>query len=139
MNKEELAGLVANVVSAFVSHNSVPPADLPALIASTHAALVGLGQPPAPAPEEKLAPAVPIRKSVTPSAITCLECGLSFRTLKRHLRTSHELTSEQYRDKWSLPADYPVTAPAYTEARSQLAKKIGLGQVRPRRAGRSSV
>ncbi|MDU0343704.1 MucR family transcriptional regulator [Bosea rubneri] len=127
-DKEVLAGFVANIVSAFVSHNSVPTSDLPALIASTHSALAGIGQPPAPVPEERPDPAVPIRKSITPDYLICLEDGLKFKSLKRHLRTKYDLSPEEYRVRWNLPADYPMVAPAYAEARSKLAKSIGLGR-----------
>lgn len=127
---QELVALAAGIVSAYVANNSVPQIDLPALIMSTHAALTGLGQPPAPVQEERAAPAVSIKKSITPDAIICLEDGKAFKSLKRHLRTAFDLTPEQYRQKWGLPADYPMVAPAYAEARSQLAKKMGLGQQR---------
>ena len=129
-NNEVLVALVADIVSAFVSHNSVPQADLAALIASTHAALTGLGQPSEPAPAEKAAPAVSIKKSITPDFLICLEDGKKFKSLKRHLRTAYDMTPEQYRTKWGLPNDYPMVAPAYAEARSQLAKKMGLGNQR---------
>lgn len=126
-NNEELTDLVADIVSAFVSNNSVPTTDLPALIASTHAALVGLGQPVAAVPEERSVPAVPIKKSITPDFLICLEDGRKFRTLKRHL-VKFGLTPEEYRAKWNLPPDYPMVAPNYAEARSQLAKSMGLGR-----------
>jgi predicted transcriptional regulator len=133
-NNLEVVELVAGLVSAFVSHNSVTQADLPALIANTHAALTGLGQAPAPAPEEKAAPAVSIKKSITPEYLICLEDGKKFKSLKRHLRTAYEMTPDQYRAKWNLPSDYPMVAPAYAEARSNLAKKMGLGQQRRKTA-----
>ncbi len=129
-NNEALVDLVAHVVSAFVSHNSVPMAELPALIASTHSALVGLGKEPEPVPEERAPPAVPIKKSITADFLICLEDGKKFKSLKRHLRTAYDMTPEQYRTKWGLPSDYPMVAPAYAEARSQLAKTMGLGQQR---------
>ncbi len=129
-NNEVIVDLVAGIVSAFVSHNSVPTAELPALIASTHAALVGLGQEQAPVVEEKLVPAVPIKKSITPDYLICLEDGKKFKSLKRHLRTAYDLSPDQYRAKWGLPSDYPMVAPAYAEARSNLAKKMGLGNQR---------
>jgi len=124
--------LVAEIVSAFVSHNSVPTSDLPALIASTHAALAGLGKEAPPVVEEKLVPAVSVKKSITPDFLICLEDGKKFKSLKRHLRTAFDMTPEQYRTKWSLPPDYPMVAPAYAEARSTLAKKMGLGDKRRR-------
>ncbi|MBA4223137.1 MAG: transcriptional regulator [Methylobacterium sp.] len=129
-NNDLLVELVAGIVSAFVSHNSVPTSDLPALIASTHLALTGLGQEAAPAAEEKLVPAVSIKKSITADFLICLEDGKKFKSLKRHLNTQYGMSPEQYRAKWALPADYPMVAPAYAEARSSLAKKMGLGQQR---------
>jgi len=141
----DLLELTAEVVSAFVGNNSVPANELPALIASIHSALQAVGQPTAAAPvEEERKPAVSIRKSVTPDFIICLEDGLKFKSLKRHLRTKYSLTPEDYRAKWGLPNDYPMVAPNYAEARSNLAKKMGLGQQRkkpvaplPKARGRS--
>jgi predicted transcriptional regulator len=127
-NNEELLGLSAMIVAAYVAHNNVPRADLAGLIESTHAALGGLGAEAAPPPAAPLVPAVSIRKSVTPEAIICLEDGKSFKSLKRHLGNKYGLTPEQYRTKWGLPADYPMVAPAYSEARSALAKAAGLGR-----------
>lgn len=115
------------IVSAFVSHNTVSPSELPGLISSVYASLAALGAiaaPPAPAIE----PAVPVRKSVTPEFIICLEDGKKFKSLKRHLRTHYNLTPDEYRAKWGLPADYPMTAAAYSARRSQLAKDNGLGR-----------
>ena len=100
------------------------------MIVSTHAALANLGKESVPAVEEKLVPAVPIRKSITPDFIICLEDGLKFKSLKRHLRTKFDMSAEEYRAKWALPADYPMVAPAYAEKRSKLAKSMGLGQQR---------
>ena len=125
-----LIGLVADIVSAYVSNNSVPAADLPGLIATTHAAISGLGAPPAPVVEERPTPIVSIRKSITPEFLICLEDGKKFKSLKRHLRTAYNMSPEDYRTRWGLPADYPMVAPAYAEARSTLAKKMGLGQQR---------
>src|SRR4051794_13219429 len=123
--------LAAEIVSAFVSNNSVPAAELPTLIGSVHDALnrvvSGAAQPPA---EEPKAPAVPIKKSVQPDYIVCLEDGKRFKSLKRHLRTVYDLTPDQYRAKWGLPRDYPMVAPNYAAARSELAKQFGLGQKR---------
>lgn len=133
-NNEAIVDLVAGIVSAFVSHNSVPTSDLPALIASTYAALSGLGQEQAPVVEEKLVPAVPIKKSITPDFLVCLEDGKKFKSLKRHLRTAYDLSPDQYRARWGLPPDYPMVAPAYAEARSNLAKKMGLGNQRRKAA-----
>lgn len=126
-NNAELIDLTAKIVAAYVAHNNVPAGELSALVVSTHAALVQLGKPlpePAAAP---LVPAVPIRKSVTPDAIICLEDGKPFKSLKRHL-SKLGLTPDAYRAKWGLPPDYPMVAPNYAEARSQLARSIGLGR-----------
>ncbi len=129
-NNEAIVDLVAHIVSAFVAHNSMPATELPALIASTHAALTTLGKASAPAVEEKPVPAVSIKKSITPDFITCLEDGLKFRSLKRHLNTKYGMTPDQYREKWGLDASYPMVAPNYAAARSHLAKKMGLGRKR---------
>jgi predicted transcriptional regulator len=128
-------GLVADIVSAYVANNSVPASDLPGLIASTHVAIQALATGSAPVPEpEKLSPAVPIKKSITPEFLICLDDGKKFKSLKRHLRTQYNMSPEDYRAKWNLPADYPMVAPSYAEARSNLAKKMGLGQQRRKRA-----
>ncbi|WP_082359311.1 MucR family transcriptional regulator [Bosea sp. AAP35] len=119
--------LAADVVAAYVANNSVSHRDLPDLIASVYASLSKLsGEPEAPA-AAPLVPAVPIRKSVTPQAIICLEDGKSFKSLKRHLSNNYGLTPAEYRKKWGLPSDYPTVAPDYSEARSALARSIGLG------------
>ena len=124
-----LAELTAEVVAAYVSNNVVQTADLPNLISEVHTALGATGTVEAP-PAEKPKPAVPIRKSVNHEYIVCLEDGMKFKSLKRHLMTYYGLTPEEYREKWGLPADYPMVAPAYAEARSRLAKEMGLGQKR---------
>ncbi|WP_018261442.1 MucR family transcriptional regulator [Methylobacterium sp. WSM2598] len=124
--------LVASIVSAFVSHNNVRPADLPDLIKSIHATLSSLGKPAEPEPV-KLTPAVPIKRSITPDAIISLEDGRPYKSLKRHL-TGRGLTPQQYREKWGLPPDYPMVAANYAAVRSELAKQIGLGQNRRRAA-----
>ena len=132
--KGEIIDLVAHIVSAYVSNNSVPASELPALIATTHSAITGLGNElPAPMPAEKPAPAVSIKKSITADFLICLEDGKKFKSLKRHLRTAYNMTPEEYRSKWGLPNDYPMVAPAYAEARSRLAKTMGLGQQRRKR------
>jgi predicted transcriptional regulator len=129
--------LTANIVSAYVSNNTVPSTDVPNLISQVHAALKRVsGGQAAAAPAEPLKPAVPIKRSVTPEYIVCLEDGQKFKSLKRHLRTRYGVTPEQYREKWGLPPDYPMVAPKYAEARSQLAKQMGLGQQRRRRKDR---
>lgn len=136
---ENLIGLVADIVSAYVSNNSVPASDLPALIATTHAAIAGLGSEPVAAVEEKLTPAISIKKSITPEFLICLEDGKKFKSLKRHLRTAYDMTPEDYRARWGLPPDYPMVAPAYAEARSTLAKKMGLGQQRRKTPARGKI
>lgn len=132
-DNKELANLTAMVVSAYVAHNNLPASELSDLIASTHEALGNLGAQP-PVPTSAPVPAVAVRKSITPDAIICLEDGLAFKTLKRHLSTKYGLTPEQYRAKWGLPSDYPMVAPGYAEKRSALAKTMGLG----RKAGGSA-
>jgi len=125
--------LAADIVSAFVSNNSVTAADLPALIGTVHAALQNVGNP-APKPEEtKPTPAVSIRRSITPDYLISLEDGKQYRSLKRHL-AGRGLTPEQYRDKWGLPRDYPMVAPNYSAQRSELARSMGLGQRRAKAA-----
>jgi predicted transcriptional regulator len=124
--------MAADIVSAFVSHNSLPATDLPALIGNVNQALQSLGSGSSQQPVEEKEPAVPIKKSVQPDFIVCLEDGKKFKSLKRHLRTVYSLTPEQYRAKWGLPASYPMVAPNYAAARSQLAKSMGLGQQRRR-------
>jgi predicted transcriptional regulator len=125
--------LTAEIVSAYVSNNSVAAGDIPALISQVHAALARVSSGKGEAPAEPLKPAVSVKKSITPEHIICLEDGKKFKSLKRHLRTQYNMTPEQYRDKWSLSADYPMVAPNYAAARSQLAKQMGLGQQRRRR------
>lgn len=124
--------LTANIVSAYVSNNATSAAELPGLIAQVHSALqrVSTGTPEA-APEPTR-PAVSVKKSMTPDYLVCLEDGKRFKSLKRHLRSQYNMSPEQYREKWNLPADYPMVAPNYAVARSQLAKKMGLGQQRRR-------
>jgi predicted transcriptional regulator len=125
--------LTANIVSAYVSNNPTPASELPALINQIHAALLKVSTGRAELPLEPAKPAVPVKKSMTADYLICLEDGKRFKSLKRHLRTQYGMTPEQYRDKWNLPADYPMVAPNYAVARSQLAKKMGLGQQRRRR------
>jgi predicted transcriptional regulator len=125
--------LTAEIVSAYVSNNPVPAADMPALISQVHTALIRISAGHSDAQPEPLKPAVAVKKSITPDYIVCLEDGKKFKSLKRHLRTQYNMTPEQYREKWGLPADYPMVAPNYAAARSQLAKQMGLGQQRRRR------
>ncbi|WP_159947380.1 MucR family transcriptional regulator [Rhizobium sp. 18065] len=128
-----LVELTADIVAAYVSHHVVPVGDLTNLIADIHLALSNTSSPaPVVAVVEKPKPAVAVRKSVQDDHIVCLECGGSFKSLKRHLMTHHSLGPEEYREKWDLAADYPMVAPAYAEARSRLAKEMGLGQRRKR-------
>jgi predicted transcriptional regulator len=126
--------LTAEIVSAYVSNNTVPASEIPGLINQVHAALSRVSGKSGDAPAEPLKPAVSLKKSVTPEYIICLEDGKKFKSLKRHLRTQYNMTPEQYREKWGLGADYPMVAPNYAAARSQLAKQMGLGQQRRRRA-----
>lgn len=124
--RTELLGLTAQIVSAHVSHNPVPASELPGLISEVFRILTGVGSAPAPEPERPQ-PAVPIKKSITPGYLICLEDGKKLKMLKRHLKTAYNLSPEQYRERWGLPADYPMVAPDYAKHRSSLAKKIGLG------------
>ena len=126
--------LTAQIVSAYVGNNTVPTGEISSLINQVHAALARVSGKSGDAPAEPLKPAVSVKKSITPEYIICLEDGKKFKSLKRHLRTQYNMTPEQYRDKWDLNADYPMVAPNYAAARSQLAKQMGLGQQRRRRA-----
>ena len=127
--KETLITLTADIVAAHVSNNSVSVNDLPQLIANVHGALAGLGAGPA-APEARPEPKVPIRSSIKPDYLVCLEDGKKLKMLKRHLMTHYSMTPDQYRQKWGLNADYPMVAPNYAEQRRTLAKSIGLGTKR---------
>lgn len=124
----DLAEMTTEIVAAYVSHNSISVTDLSKLIADTHAALRNLSAALESTPIEKPAPAVPVKKSVTPDYLICLEDGKKFKSLKRHLRTHYDLSPEEYREKWGLPADYPMVAPSYSATRSLLAKANGLGR-----------
>ena len=140
--------LAASIIAAYVANNHVAVADLPAVIASVYSALTAIGTT-APEPVKEavaLVPAVPIKKSITPDYIICLEDGRQFKSLKRHLRTSYNMTADEYRTKWGLPSDYPMVASTYSAYRTELAKKAGLGRKRnldvvppqpaPKKAGR---
>ena len=129
----DLLELTAHIVSAYVEKNRLPVAGLSDLIASVAASIGGLSQPPAPVAPPQV-PAVNPKRSVFPDYIVCLEDGKKFKSLKRHLRTHYDLSPEEYREKWGLPADYPMVAPNYAAARSALAKKMGLGQQRRRKS-----
>jgi predicted transcriptional regulator len=124
----DLIDLSTEIVSAYVSHNALSVTDLPKLIADVHSALTGLRTNGAPEPAEELKPAVPVKKSVAADYIICLEDGKKFKSLKRHLRTHYDMSPEEYREKWGLPADYPMVAPNYSATRSRLAKDNGLGR-----------
>jgi predicted transcriptional regulator len=128
-SSSDKTSLSADVVAAYVSHNAVAPVGLPALIESVHSAITSLGVVEAIPKTEALIPAVPIRKSITPGFLICLDDGKKLKTLKRHL-TNLGMTPDQYRTKWNLPKEYPMTAPDYAATRSALAKSIGLGQLR---------
>lgn len=125
-----LIELTSQIVSAYVAHNPVPVAELPRLIERVHATLSQIDGGPAAEPKMELKPAVPLRKSVTEDHIVCLEDGKKFKSLKRHLRTRYDMSPEEYREKWGLPADYPMVAPNYAKQRSELARKMGLGLMR---------
>jgi predicted transcriptional regulator len=134
-----LLEMTADMFSAYVSNNTVSPDGVAALIGSIHATMTQLSTGAVePEPENK-EPAVPIRKSITPDYLICLEDGRKFKSLKRHLRTKYDMSPEEYRAKWGLPKDYPMVAPNYAKARSDLAKQMGLGQGgrKPARAGRA--
>ena len=127
-DKSEIIEMTADIVSAYVGNNSVSANDLPSLIQSVHRALSGVTggvEVIEAAPKE---PAVPVKRSITPDFLVCLEDGRKFKSLKRHLRTKYNLSPEDYRAKWSLAKDYPMVAPNYAKARSDLAKQMGLGQ-----------
>jgi predicted transcriptional regulator len=131
---DDLMALTANIVAAYVMNNNVQSADLPALIGQVHSALHKTVQGETTAAPAPLVPAVPVKKSVTPDYIICLEDGKKYKSLKRHLRTAYNLSPEEYRAKWGLPADYPMVAPNYAATRSAMAKSLGLGQLRSRKA-----
>jgi predicted transcriptional regulator len=126
--------LTAGIVSAYVSNNPVPAAEISSLISQVHSALQRVSSGQNEMAGETAKPAIAVKKSITPDYIICLEDGKKFKSLKRHLRTQYNMTPEHYREKWGLPPDYPMVAPNYAEARSQLAKQMGLGQQRRRRA-----
>lgn len=126
-----LVELTADLVGAYVSNNPVPSGELPTLISQVFDSLSGLrgsSRAGAAEPSVKLEPAVSVRKSISDDMITCLDCGKGFKSLKRHLQSNHGMTPEEYRDRWNLKSDYPMVAPNYADARSKLAKKMGLGR-----------
>jgi len=126
VSSAELLKLTADIVAAHVSNNKLPANELPQLIAQVHASLTDTGG--ASGEQQRLSPAVPVKKSVTADYIVCLEDGKKLKMLKRHLKTSYDMTPEQYRERWGLPADYPMVAPNYAKQRSAFAKQIGLGR-----------
>lgn len=132
-DRNEILNLTADIVSSHVANNRIESAEIPALIRQVYATLksVGehVGQP------ERPQPSVPVKRSVTPEYIICLEDGKKLKMLKRHLMTAYSMTPEQYRDRWGLPPDYPMVAPNYANQRRDLAKKIGLGMARAKRSG----
>ena len=125
-----LIEMVSDIVSAYVAHNPVPVADLPKLIEKVHGVLTEIDGTGNGEDKPELKPAVPVRKSITDDHIVCLEDGKKFKSLKRHLRTRYDMSPDEYREKWGLPADYPMVAPNYARQRSELARKMGLGQTR---------
>ena len=126
--------LTADIVSAYVSNNTVSANDIPGLISQIHSALMRVSGGQSESQPEPLKPAISVKKSITPDYLICLEDGKKFKSLKRHLRTQYNMTPEQYREKWGLPPDYPMVAEAYARQRSELAKSLGLGQLRRERA-----
>lgn len=128
MKQEELLALTADIVSSHLSNNSVPVSELPKLIEDVYNSLKGVGEQSAS--EERPQPAVPVRKSVTPDYIICLEDGKQLKMLKRYIKTRYNMTPDEYRERWNLPPDYPMVAPNYAEQRRTLAKQIGLGRKR---------
>ena len=133
-NASSFIELTADIVSAYVSNNTVAAGDMPSLINRVHSALTQVSSGQGEAQVEPAKPAVSIKKSITADYLVCLEDGKKFKSLKRHLRTQYNMTPEQYREKWGLAADYPMVAPNYAAARSRLAKQMGLGQQRRRRS-----
>lgn len=138
-DKTGLLEMTADIVSAYVGNNTVAANDLPSLISNIHSALSQVSTGAVEAVPEPKEPAVPVRKSISPDYLICLEDGRKFKSLKRHLRTKYDMSPEEYRAKWNLPKDYPMVAPNYAKARSDLAKQMGLGQGgrKPARAGRA--
>jgi predicted transcriptional regulator len=132
MSESDDKSLVAQILSSYLSNNTVAAADLPSVIDSVKKAFAGGAEPastPASDSESKVwEPAVPVKKSITPEAITCLVCGANFKSLKRHLQSAHQLNPREYRDAFKLKSDYPIVAPAYAAQRSTLAKSLGLGR-----------
>ncbi len=133
VNSNIFVELAADIVSAYVSNNTITPGELTGLIHSVYAALSHIEEGSVEEPAEPQKPAISVKKSITPDFLVCLEDGKKFKSLKRHLRTQYDMTPEEYREKWGLPGDYPMVAPNYATARSALAKQMGLGQQRRKR------
>ncbi|MBY0448121.1 MAG: MucR family transcriptional regulator [Hyphomonadaceae bacterium] len=127
VNRSEIVAMTAEIVSAYVGANELQPSELSGLIETVSSALVSISSRTETGQSNELSPAVPVKKSVTPDFIICLEDGKKFKSLRRHLRTKYGMSPEQYRAKWGLPSDYPMVAPNYTKARSDLAKRMRLG------------
>ncbi|RJF89548.1 MucR family transcriptional regulator [Oleomonas cavernae] len=132
----EILSLTAEIVASHVSNNSVPVSELPQLIQQVYATLANIGAPKVEPAPVRPQPAVPVKKSITPDYIICLEDGKKLKMLKRHLKTAYDMTPEEYRARWDLPPEYPMVAPNYAEQRRDLAKKIGLGTSRRKRTRR---
>ncbi len=131
-DKLEIIEMTTDIVSAYVGNNAVPASDLPNLLQGVHSALAEMALKGDEAHVEPQEPAIAVKKSVSPDFIVCLEDGRKFKSLKRHLRSKYDMSPDDYRRKWGLPADYPMVAPNYAKARSALAKQMGLGQKRKR-------
>jgi predicted transcriptional regulator len=135
---DALLRMTADIVSAYVSKNVLPAQQIPDVINTVFSSLTGLNTQPREMPAEPLKPAVPIRKSVTPDYIVCLEDGKKLKMLKRHLRSTYNMTPDEYRVRWGLPTDYPMVAPNYAAQRSEFAKRIGLGRSSVRQSRRKA-
>ena len=139
----DLMSLTASIVAAHVGHNNVPAAEVRGLIEKVYSTLASLGNAPVQSGKAPSAdrpqPAVPVKKSVQPEYIVCLEDGKKLKMLKRHLMTAYNMSPEQYRERWNLPSDYPMTAPGYAEQRSKLAKQIGLGKAPRKKAKKAAA
>ena len=136
LSESALLRLTAGIVSAYITKNALPAQQIPDVINTVFSSLTGLNSAQREAPAEPLKPAVPVRKSVTPEYIICLEDGKKLKMLKRHLRSTYNMSPDEYRARWGLPADYPMVAPNYAAQRSEFAKKIGLGRASSRPARR---
>ena len=132
---QDLPAMTTTIVAAYLANKQVAISEVPTLISQVYQTLASLGDAPKPVVEERPEPAVSVRKSITPDYLICLEDGKKLKMLKRHLKTSYNLTPEKYRERWGLPSDYPMVAPNYAVQRSKLAKQIGLGTVARRRGG----